>query len=179
MSQINERYATALFELAQELGKVDAWQEQMKAVRSVFQQNKDYMTFFGHYRIANETKKEVLRNVFQGKVDKEVLNFLLLLVDKRRIRQLPGIAASFHTICNASKNIKEGIVYSVNELDAADKAKVEESVGQYLGCKVDLINRLDRSLISGIKVVVEDQVIDGSLRHRLNSLKSELLKESR
>lgn len=179
MSQLDYRYATALFELAQETNNVDAWQGQMQMIRSVFVQNKDYISFFGHYRIANSSKKEVLRNVFQDKVDKDVLNFLLLLVDKKRIKNILGIATSFHSICNASKNIKEGLVYSVKELDPSDKSKIEETVGESLNCKVDLTNRIDRSLISGVKVVVEDQVIDGSLRNRMNSLKSELLKESR
>lgn len=179
MSQLDFRYATALFELAKETDSIDAWQGQMQSIRSVFVQNKDYISFFGHYRIANSSKKEVLRNVFQDKVDKNVLNFLLLLVDKKRIKHILGIATSFHSICNASKNIKQGIVYSVKELDINDKAKIEETVGKSLNCTVDLTNQIDRSLITGVKVVVEDQVIDGSLRNRMNSLKSELLKESR
>lgn len=179
MSQLDHRYATALFELAQEKHLVDTWQGQMEGVKSVFAQNKDYISFFGHYRIANQAKKEVLRNVFQDKVDKDVLNFLLLLVDKKRIKQILGIATSFHSICNASKNVKEGYVYSVKTLAQHDKASIEAAVGEKLGCRVDLVNRIDRTLISGVKVIVEDQVIDGSLRYRMSSLKSELLRESR
>lgn len=179
MNQLDQRYATALFELAQETNNVDSWQIQMKAVKTVFNQNKEYIVFFSHYRISVSEKKEVLKNVFRNKVDKDVLNFLLLLVDKKRINHILGIATSFHSICNTSKNIKEGIVYSMQELDDQTKTNIEHAVSANLGGQIELVNKLDRSLITGVKVVIGDQVIDGSLRHRMNALKSELLKESR
>ena len=179
MSQLTHRYATALFELAQEMNTIDTWQTQMNIVHSVFAENKEYISFFGHYRVADNTKKDVIKNVFKDKLDKEVLKFLLLILYKKLIKNVIGIAMSFNTLCNESKNIKEGIVYSVKTLELKDKEQIEASVGKHLDCTIELKNRIDKSLISGIKVVVGDQVIDGSLRNRMNSLKTELLKESR
>lgn len=179
MEQVSQRYATALFELANELKKTDSWQEQMRFVKAVFVQNKEYLAFFAHYRITKEEKQNILRSVFEGKIDRELLNFLLLLLDKRRIGKIVGIATSFNTLCNEAKNVSEGVVYSISELSAESKREIEESVGKKLGVKLDLANKLDPNLISGVKVVVGDIVIDGSMQHRLSSLKSELLKESR
>lgn len=179
MDNVSSRYATALFDLACEKQCTDNWQEQMRFVKSVFAHNKDYLAFFSHYRISKEEKRSVLCNVFNGKVDKDLVNFLQLLLDKRRIGNVIGIATAFNSLCNEAKGVSEGVVYSVNELSAEDKKQIEESVGKKLGVKLDLLNKLDPNLISGIKVVVGDSVIDGSMQHRLTSLKSELLKESR
>ncbi len=179
MSQIANRYARALFELADERNNIDAWQEQMKKVKQIFVQNKEYLAFFAHYRIADVEKKEVLKNVFSEKLDKEVLHFLLLLVDKKRIKGILEITNAFNSLCNESKQIKEGIVYSVNELEEDQLQAIEASVGAKIGYRVSFVNRIDKDLISGVKVVVEDQVIDGSMKYRIQSLKAELLRESR
>ena len=88
------------------------------------------------------------------------------------------ISTAFNTLCNEAKNVSEGIVYSVNELSAEQKDAIEAAVGKKLGVTLDLTNRLDANLISGVKVVVGDNVIDGSLQHRITSLKSELLKKA-
>ena len=179
MDGVSVRYATALFELACEKQCADKWQEQMEFVKSVFANNKDYLAFFSHYRITKEEKRSVLLSVFKDRVDRDLVNFLQLLLDKRRISNIIGIAAAFSTLCNEAKGVSSGIVYSVNELSAEDKKEIEESVGKKLGMKLELVNKIDPTLISGIKVVVGDNVIDGSTKYRLNSLKSELLKESR
>lgn len=179
MNQIANRYARALFELADELHRIDAWQEQMKTVKQIFTQNKEYLSFFAHYRISGTEKKEVLKQVFSKELDKEVLHFLLLLVDKKRIKGILEITSAFNSLCNESKHIKEGIVYSVNELSDEQLQSIETSVSEKIGYRVSFLNRIDKELISGVKVVVEDQVIDGSMKYRIQSLKAELLRESR
>ena len=178
MDGVSVRYATALFELACEKQCADKWQEQMEFVKSVFANNKDYLAFFSHYRITKEEKRSVLLSVFKDRIDRDLLNFLQLLLDKRRISNIVGIATAFNTICNDAKGVSSGIVYSVNELSAEHKKEIEESVGKKLGMKLELVNKLDPTLISGIKVVVGDNVIDGSIKHRLDSLKSELLRKA-
>ncbi|MBE6113986.1 MAG: F0F1 ATP synthase subunit delta [Erysipelotrichaceae bacterium] len=178
METVSSRYATALFELACEKQCADNWQEQMRFVKSVFAKNKEYLAFFSHYRITLEEKQAVLRGVFENKIDRDLMNFLFLLLDKKRIGNIVKISTAFNTLCNEAKNVSEGIVYSVNELSAEQKDAIEATVGKKLGVTLDLTNRLDANLISGVKVVVGDNVIDGSLQHRITSLKSELLKKA-
>lgn len=179
MEQVSQRYASALFELANELKVADKWQEQMRYVKAVFNSDKTLLKVLTHYRIAKEDKKSIISNVFNDKLDKDLLNFLLLLIDKKRISNIMGIANTFNSLCNEAKNIKEGLVYSMSALDSDDKKRIEAAVSTKLGYQIELHNKLDYNLINGVKVVVGDVVFDGSMRHRLDSLKSELLKESR
>jgi len=178
MEQVCERYATALFELANELQMTDSWQEQMREVKKVFVANPDFVRVLSHYRVTKEEKKDLINKAFSGKIDRNIVNFFSLLVDKRRINKVVGIATAFNTICNDAKNVREGIVYSVHELDPEELKSVEQAVSAKLGYKVELQNKLNEDLISGVRVVVGDVVLDGSMRNRLDSLTNELLKKA-
>ena len=72
--------------------------------------------------------------------------------------------------------ILEGVVYVVNVLDTDTLNEIEKAVSQKEGKKVLLNQKLDTSLLGGIKVVIGDRVYDGSLKNKINSLQSELLK---
>lgn len=178
MEQVSQRYAEALFELANELHVTDDWQEQMRAVKNVFTENTEFLKVLCHYRVSKEEKKDLIIKTFDGKIDKNIVNFFQLLVDKRRISNIIGIATAFNTLCNDAKNIKEGYVYSVNMLNKDEITSIENAVSKKLDCKVELQNRINQDLISGVKVVVGDVVLDGSMRNRLDSLTSELLKKA-
>ncbi len=179
MGKIANRYAEALYELACEESKIDLWQQQMRKVKQVFDQDVAIQAFFSHIRIDDIEKRVVLKKVFENVIDKEVLNFLFVLVDKNRMSQFQEIAKRFHTLCNVSKGIKEGFIYSIRPLSEDEIQGIEQSVSNKMAFRVNLMNRIDQSLISGIRVVVEDIVIDGSMKYRLSSLKTELLKGSR
>ncbi|MFR5600164.1 MAG: F0F1 ATP synthase subunit delta, partial [Holdemania filiformis] len=60
-----------------------------------------------------------------------------------------------------------------------DVARIEQAMAKRQGQNLELTNRVDPRLISGIKVVIGNEVIDGSMKSKIESLKSELLKESR
>lgn len=172
------RYASALFELAKECQATESWQIQMNAVKDVFSSNPEYLAFFDHYRITKDEKKASLVSIFNGEIDRSLINFLQLLVDKKRIRNIKGIATVFNTLCNDAKGIKEGVVYSIKKLSGEQMKEIESAVSEKLGFTVALNNKLDSSLLTGIKVVVGDNVIDGSMKYRMESLKNELLRKA-
>ena len=70
-------------------------------------------------------------------------------------------------------------MYSIRELSDEEIKQIETSVSKKLDTNVELTNRISKDLISGIRVVVEDVVIDGSMKYKLDNLRSELLKGSR
>ena len=93
-----------------------------------------------------------------------------------RMNYLAEIVKEFYTLYNIDKGILEGVVYAVNVLDTATLNEIEKAVSQKEGKKVLLNQKLDTSLLGGIKVVIGDRVYDGSLKNKINSLQSELLK---
>jgi F-type H+-transporting ATPase subunit delta len=179
MEKVASRYAQALFEFACESNKVDLWQQQMRLVHQVFQQDSQIGDFFSHIRIEADQKKSVFKQIFSNRIDTDVVNFFCLLIDKRRVSHFKEIAKEFHVLCNHSKGIKEGIVYSTRSLDSEEVKRIEDSISQKMKLNVELTNKLDPQLLSGVRVVVDDIVIDGSLRNKIDSLRHELLKGSR
>ena len=179
MEKVASRYAQALFEFACESNKVDLWQQQMRLVQQVFQQDPQIGDFFSHIRIEANQKKVVFKEIFSSRIDRDVVNFFCLLIDKRRVSQFIEIAKEFHVLCNQSNGIKEGVVYSTRLLDSNEIKGIEESISQKMKLNVELTNKLDPQLLSGVRVVVDDIVMDGSLKNKIDNLRHELLKGSR
>lgn len=175
MDTIASRYAKALFELAKENDKVEIYQKQIKYVHSVIKENKELLEFLKSYKIKSSNKKDLLNKIFKDDIDLEVIYFLFLIIDKKRINYLERIFLEFNSVCNEYRDILEGVIYSYEELDRRQINKIEESVALKLKKKVELSNVIDTSLLGGIKVVVNDTVFDNSIANKMQSLKQELL----
>lgn len=176
MSQAAHRYAEAFFELAQEEGKVKAWKQQMNQVALVMDSVPELKGFFGAVKITNEEKKQLIIKSFEGRIDETCLNFLCLLTDKKRINEVSMILKDFHSLCNAHEGIEEGTVYAARALSDAQIKELENSF-EVRGRHVELTLKVDESLISGFKIVLDDEVIDASMKSKITRMKNELLKE--
>ena len=77
---------------------------------------------------------------------------------------------------NDDLSIKKAIVYSVRPLEESDLTKIKEALNKKHNCLIELENKLDPGLIAGIKVVMENQVTDISMKNKIDSLKESLLK---
>ncbi len=157
------RYATGLFELAEEEDSVIQYENDLKFVKEVLG-DPDVLIFFGHYNVDKKVKLDLLDEAFQDAVSKYVLNFLKLLVDKGRMNLCMDIIDAYHTLTNEYLGIKEGILYTSYTLSDEEIQSVEQAVSKNLDATVQLKVVLDESLIGGIKVVVENHVFDGSIK---------------
>ena len=77
-------YGTALMEAARELGKEDQILDEAQAVAQLIEEEPDLHKFINYPGVSADEKKEVLKNIFEGRICEELLNFLYILVDKRR-----------------------------------------------------------------------------------------------
>lgn len=178
MNSVAARYAEALFELAKEEEKIDLWQQQMDLVQQVVDEHPEIIRILTHSKVEQAEKKSIVEQVFSS-LDRSVFNFLRLLVDKGRMNYLHDIAISFHRMCNDAKGVQEGTVYSAYPLSDEEISMLEAAVSKKLDKKVELKTKLDDRLILGAKIVIDGKVIDGSLKNRVEMLRTSLLKESR
>lgn len=174
MDVISSRYAESLFELAQEENAIQTYQKDMLKIQEVFQ-DESFVRFFSHVAMQDDIKISILKKSFQNQISDYVLNFLLLLVKKRRMRYILGICDHFQTLCNDYFGIKVGKVYTAYQLSDKDIQKIENAVSQKEGKKVKLHMIIDESLIGGIRVDIDNHIYDDSLSYKLESLKKELL----
>lgn len=179
VSQIAERYGQALFDLALEMNALELWQGQAKEMLEIFTASGELDRFFNAVKISTEEKRNFIRTVFEGKIEKMLLNFLELLIDKKRIGNVKEILQHFILLANEERGIENGVVISSRKLSKDEIVKIEEAMSKKRKQKVELVNKVDKKLISGIKVIINNEVIDGSMKSKIEAMKSELLKESR
>lgn len=177
MDIVSSRYAESLFELAKEEKTIEAYQDDMQKVSAVFQTDSSFVQFFSHVAIDDNVKINLLDQSFKNQISEYVLNFLKLLVMKRRIRYILGICDAFQSLCNDYFGIKVGKVFSPYVLNDDEISKIEKAVSIKENKKVQLRLVIDESLIGGIKVEIDNHVYDNSLSYKLESLKNELLRK--
>ena len=178
-SEIAERYAQGLFELAIENGTVAEKKEQAEVLLHVLNADDDLSAFLRAVKITKQQKKEVLDTVFAGKMDQDMCNFLKLLVDKGRINYLRGILEEFGKLANERLGIEKASVSSARPLKEEDMEKIRQALVQKYGREVILENRIDPELIAGIKVTVGNTVTDVTMKNKIDALRDLLLKGGR
>ena len=168
-------YGSALYQAAAELGKKDLILEEAFQVLEVFENEPDFYKFFTYPAISAVEKKEVLSNVFEGRICQELLNLLYVLVDKGRTARYEKIIKAYKDMVDREEGVTYGTVYSVEPLTEAQIKKMEEQLTKLISQDTRLENRLDASLIGGVKILVDGRIIDASIRKRLDDLSSKLI----
>lgn len=178
MDTVSERYAESLFELALENNTVKAYLDDIKLVDIVLESDPEFVVFFSHVLIEDQIKYQLLEDSFKDSVDHYILNFLKLLVKKRRIRYIREIVKAFIKLCNKQLGIEEGIIYSAFDLTDKQINSIARAISKKENKTVQLRVIKDESLIGGVRVQVNTRVYDGSVKNKVNMLKHSLL-ESR
>lgn len=171
---VDMTYGTALFEAAGELGKVDQIRDEAEQVLTVFDEESDLSRFVNYPAISADEKKKVLQSVFGGKICDELLNFLYVLIDKRRIGQFPRIVKVYKDLVDREEGVAYGTVYSAVPLDEKRLGEIEEETSKLIREKVKLTNEIDQNLMAGVKILVEGKVIDASYRKKFDEMASQM-----
>lgn len=174
MESVASSYGLALFEIAKEDQNLKAYKQDLDFVREAL--NYDYLKFFNQGMISQQERISLLEKCFKGNVQPTVLNFLKVLVVKGRMTNLFEIIAEFTNLYNDAMGILEGIVYTTVAISEEQIKAIETAVSKREQKTVLLTSKIDESLIGGIKVVISDHVYDGSIKNKMSSLQSELLK---
>ena len=174
MESIASSYGLALFEIAKEEDRLKEFKQDLEFIQEALDQS--HLKFFNQKMISQEDRIALLEKCFKENVQPMVLNFLKLLVVKGRMTNLFEIIKEYKELYNSALGIVEGIVFSTSILNDDQIKGIETAVSKKEGKKVLLTSKIDESLIGGIKVVIADHVYDGSIKNKITSLQSELLK---
>jgi len=169
--QVVEPYAEALMSLAQSNDLVDRIGEDAAALLNLLKESPDLEQFLGNPTVKAEDKKAVLQSISGDKLHPFTLNFLKLLVDRRRILFLEGICKQYRVRLRQLKQTVLAEVTSAVELSEQQQQSVREKVIAMTGAnQVDIETKIDRDLIGGVIIKVGSQVIDASLRGQLRRI---------
>ncbi len=167
---VNERYALALYELAQEDGKVAETLDELTVVADAARQAPELLTLLQAPSVPFEDKKKLLQTVFGGKVCDNLLNFLMLITEKGRSGGLLEMQEAYKQRYYNEQGICEVTAVTAIALDEALLKKLIEKLGQITNKKIVLHQKVDASIMGGIILNIGNEQIDTSVKTRLNDL---------
>lgn len=172
---IAQRYAKALIGIAKDKNLWNQIFDDLAKVSEVFEQNSDILKFFLNPVIKMQDKKEVLEKSFKNKVSEVVYDFLNVLLDKNRLYILESVKNIFEEQINQNNNIVDVLAISAFDMNFDLKEALREKLEAKLNKKVELKTQLDPEIIGGVIVKYGDNVIDGSVRTKLELMKKQLV----
>jgi len=171
LATIARPYAEALFESAG--GDAGALTGQLDALAAVAAQP-EMRQFADNPRVLPQQVHDVVTSIV-GTLDGRVSNLLRAVIDNGRLATLPEISAQFREFANARSGVSDATVYSAFPIDSAQLADVVGALERRFARKLNASVVLDPALIGGIRVVVGDEVLDTSVRARLEQMKAALV----
>lgn len=174
MNKLASRYANALFDLATEEKIDEVLLKEIKIIQDLFEKNPGLIPLFAQSQISKEAKKELIDQAF-GWAHPYVVNTLKLLIDKHRALIVIDFCKGFRNLYNESHNIIQGIAYTVFALSDEELRALENDISEKEKCSIELVNRIDPTLLKGIKIRYGDKVIDASLKARIEALRDNLI----
>jgi F-type H+-transporting ATPase subunit delta len=172
LATIARPYAEALFKTAgADLAGTATWLDELAAISS----NVQLQQYAGNPGVTAAQTFDVVSGVAGGRLPNAANNFLRAVIDNGRISVLPEIASQFRALKNARSGSSDAVVYSAFALDSAALADLATTLEKRFGRKLNLKVELEPELIGGVRVVVGDEVLDTSVKARLEQMKMALV----
>jgi F-type H+-transporting ATPase subunit delta len=168
LATIARPYAEALFKAsAKDLGATAVWVEELAVIAG----NPQLQQFADNPNVTAQQVFDVIAGVAKSPLGDAAKNFLRMVIENGRLSVLPEIAVQFRTLKNAQSGSSDAVVYSAFPIDGAALADVKAVLEKRFGRKLNVAVELQPELIGGIRVVVGDEVLDASVKARLEQMK--------
>lgn len=173
---VAKRYASALFEVAREHETIDAVEKQLTQVNDVINQHDELKKVLQHPQVASKNKKALIRDIFQEDLKQEVLNLLMILVDRNRENIIPDLLEAYTVKANSERGIIDVTVTTASPLDEKEKELLAGKLSQALNKKMRIHTKIKPDLIGGILVRIGNRLYDGTIAGKLAGFQAEITK---
>ena len=172
--RIAGRYAVALFALAEEQGKSEAWGNELQALGQLINASPDLHAVLKHPEIPLSKKETIVSRAFQGRMTREILAVLMLLIRRGHEPDMTALAEVFMEKWHAARRTLPVSVTSAVPLSPEQRAALVEVLARRTGSTILLHSQIDASLIAGMVLTIGDRVIDASAHTALHTLQASM-----
>jgi len=169
LATIARPYAEALFQVAVK-GDLKQSAEQLDAIAGIAA-DAQMRQFADNPKTLTQQVFDMITGIIKIPLSDSMRNLLLTVIENGRLAALPEVAQQFHALVNARSGVSEAKVFSAFQIDAAQLATVVESLEKRFGRKLNASVQVEPELIGGIRVVVGDEVLDTSVKARLEQMR--------
>ena len=175
-NETSERYALALFELANEKSELEVIEKEITFLLEICTSNSDFYSFLKNPTNKLELQSKVFTEISKlMNLNKNLSNFLQLIINKRRIFFLDKILSKFIKLSSKSKGKIEALLISSKDLPQKERDNISQEISKAIKSNIEFIYKTDKSLISGVKIQVGSLLIDTSVRNKLNRIKQSIM----
>ncbi len=155
--------------------KFDDILNDLNTIKEITSQSKDLVQVMENPAIDDKTKYEIIDSVFSGQINNKIINFLKVLIDKKRFNELDNIIQAYSDELDKINNIKRVEVVSAVELTDEQIKKLTEKLQNKLQKNVIISREINKDIIGGLVIKIDDDVIDNSLKNKLESLSKNII----
>ena len=172
MTDAANQYGTALYELAKDENLLDEILSQLEVLLQVTGEDPRFLTLLSAPSVPKEERCQILDTTFKGKVHPYLLNFLKILTEKGYMKQFPGCCRVFKDLYNRDHGILPVTCVTAAPLNEDLKEKLTEKLSSVTGKTIDLTCRVDSACLGGVRLDFDGKQVDGTVRRRLEDVKS-------
>jgi ATP synthase F1 delta subunit len=173
MEEIAAVYARSLFEVAKEQDKLDEIRSQLGEFADAMKADHELQVFFFSPYFSTQEKQDGLDRAVSG-ADPSIINFLKLLIENHRMPVIFRVRRGFDELWEQENRLLPVQVTSAVELDGATVKQIGDRIAEQTGQRVDLSAIVEPDILGGIVVRVGNQVLDASVRNRLEQLRKQV-----
>lgn len=166
-----QRYATALFELAQDKGALAVVHQDFRAFASSVRESKDLTTLLNSPAFSRDVKVSALKALAAKAGYSPIFSkFLGVVATNGRAKDILGAEAAFDRLYAKQRGVQRAVVRTAKEMSGAERVRIEALLAKLVGGEVELSSEVDASLIGGIQLRIGSKLVDASVAAKLNRM---------
>ena len=175
-TETSERYARALYEVGKESNEIEKIEADIKSFLSFFERSPEIKNFIQNPTHVIETQNKVL-DILSKKLNfsKNLNNFFLLLIKKRRMFFVKKITKTFLNLCSKNRGEINASLISSKELSPNELENISSELSLSMGSTIKFDYKVDQSLIGGLKLQLGSFMIDTSIKNKLKKYEQRML----
>ncbi|SVC46054.1 uncharacterized protein METZ01_LOCUS298908 [marine metagenome] len=169
--QLIKKYALSLYQVGKKKNALDEIQKGIHVVNSLYKSSNTFRYFLLTKKITDNDKKVVLSNILKDYCSTYVLELISIIIEKGDIKSLNVIINHFFIVVNNKSDIIPVKVITSSPLDNSEMQILVNNIESKLNKKVSAKNEVDPDIIGGVKLMIGNKVVDGSISHQLRKIK--------
>jgi len=174
-SKVTVRYAKALFSLAKEKQLLNEVKRDMAMIGQLIKESTDLVLLLESPVVKTSQKVKLLKTIFEGKVNKLTVDFLIMVTENKREIYTAGICLNFVSLYRRDQGVKSAVITTAIPLPNKLVTQIQQQLESELNTKVELSQRVNTELIGGFVLRVDDQQVDASMASKLRKVKEKFL----
>ena len=175
-TETSERYSRALFEVSKEAGELEKIEADIKNFQSLHDSSVEFKNFIENPTNTIEVQNKILNSLSEKlSFSKNLKNFFLLLIKKRRIFFVKKIVESFLRLCSKNRGEIKASLISSKELSSFELENIGKELSLSMGSTIKFDYKVDKDLIGGLKLQLGSFMIDTSIKNKLKKYEQRML----